>query len=129
VAGEAGKRLIENLWNAIANRFQNDDRAKRALTAVETEKSPEAVKKLEFYLNDEMAAAPEFAELLKQLVREIQAQQPAARLEMVTNLELEGDLKAKDMMQRSNTGKPIDQTMLKNVKAKNIDLGNLSQDQ
>jgi hypothetical protein len=127
-AGEVGKRLIENLWSAIANRFQNDDRAKRALVGVETEQSPEAIKKLEFYLDDEMTAAPEFADLLKQLVQEIQAQQPAARQEMATNLELEGDLTAKDMVQRSRSGQPIDQTMLKDVKAQNINLGNLSQD-
>jgi hypothetical protein len=127
-ASEAGKRLIENLWNAIAQRFQNDDRAKRSLAAVETEKSPEAIKKLEFYLDDEMAAAPDFAVLLKQLVQEIQAQQPAARQEMATNLELEGDLTAKDMVQRSRTGEAIDQTMLKDVKAQNINLGNLSQE-
>jgi len=128
-AGEAGKRLIENLWSAIANRFQNDDRAKRVLVAVETEQSPEAIKKLEFYLDDEMTAAPEFADLLKQLVQEIQAQQPAARQEMATNLELKGDLTAKDMVQRSRTGEAIDQTMLKDVKAQSINLGNLSQDQ
>lgn len=128
-AGEAGKRLIENLWTAIVQRFQHDDRAKRTLAAVETEKSPEAVKKLEFYLDDEMATAPEFATLLKQLVQEIRAQQPAARQEMATNLELEGDLTAKEMAQRSGTGKPIEQTMLKDVKARNINLGNLSQDQ
>ena len=129
VAGEAGKQSVEKLWKAIAARFQNDDRAKRAMTAVETEKSPEAAKKLEVYLDDEMTAAPEFAEAVRQLVREIQAQQPRARMEMVEKLELEGDLTAKDLEQRSTKEEAIDQTMVKEVKAKNIDLGSLSQNQ
>jgi hypothetical protein len=102
VAGEAGKQSVEKLWKAIAARFQNDDRAKRAMTAVETEKSPEAAKKLETYLDDEMTTAPEFAEALRQLVQEIQAQQPVAGQEMATKLELEGDLEVEDSNQRSN---------------------------
>ena len=129
VAGEAGKQSVEKLWKAIAARFQNDDRAKRAMAAVETEKSPEAAKKLETYLDDEMTTAPEFAEALRQLVQEIQAQQPAARQEMATKLELEGDLTAKNLEQRSTKEEAIDQTMVKEVKAKNIDLGSLSQNQ
>jgi hypothetical protein len=38
-------------------------------------------------------------------------------------------IKAKNLRQSSKSGQPIDQTMLKDVKAKNIDLGDVHQEQ
>lgn len=126
-AGEAGKKLVTSLWDAIMARFQSDKRAERALVKVETEKTPESTQTLAMYLEDEMTDAPEFAAQLRQIAIEIQALNPPVKQEMATDLKLQGDLEAQKMTQKSQDA--ADQTMLKNVEAANIKLGDLSQDQ
>jgi hypothetical protein len=127
-AGEAGKKLVGQLWEAIARRFQGDRRAEKVLQAVETEKSPEAEQALTVFLQYEMDDA-DFVRQLEPLVRQIQSLAETGKQEMATDLEVDGNLTAGDMTQRSNSREAIEQTMLKNVKAKAIDLGNLNQEQ
>ncbi|MER3476554.1 MAG: hypothetical protein C4287_08395 [Leptolyngbya sp. ERB_1_2] len=111
------------LWD----RFKGDKRAERALAMVEAEKTPESAQTLAVYLEDEMKAAPEFAELVRQIVIALQAVEPLGKQEMATGLKLEGDLEAEKMTQRSKDA--TDQAMLKNIEAKTIKLGDLTQEQ
>lgn len=126
-AGETAKKLVTQLWDAIAARFKGDKRAERALATVEAEKTPESTSTIAVYLEDEMKTVPEFAAQIRQIAIEIQALEPIGRQEMATNLKLDGDLEAEKMTQRSKEAS--DQTMLKNVEAKNIKLGDLTQEQ
>jgi len=127
VAGETGKKLATSLWDTIATRFKGDKRAERALSTIEAEKTPESAQTLAVYLEDEMNTVPEFAAQLRQIAIEIQALKPVGKQEMATDLTLEGDLEAEKMTQKSQ--EVSDQTMLKNVEAKNIKLGDLTQEQ
>ena len=126
-AGEAGKKLVTSLWDTIAARFQGNKQVERTLATIETEKTPESAQPLVVYLGEEMKYAPDFAEEIRQLAIEIQALKPVGKQEMATDLTLEGDLEAEKMTQKSQ--EVSDQTMLKNVEAKNIKLGDLTQEQ
>jgi hypothetical protein len=127
-AGEAGKKLVGDLWGAIARRFKGDARAEKALEGAKTEPSEAATNKLAVYLDEEMEE-PEFAAEIRQLAEQIRQLQVAGKQEMATNLDLAGDLKAGNMGQRSMTREPTDQTMVSKVKAQNINLGDMTQEQ
>ncbi len=128
-AGEAGKKLVTSLWDKIAARFQGNKQVERTLATIETEKTPESAQPLVVYLREEMKYAPDFAEEIRQLAIALQNSKSVGSQEMATDLELEGDLKAKKMSQKSESGEAIEQTMLKNIKAGSLDLGDLSQEQ
>lgn len=70
-AGETGKQLMTALWGKLKARFQGDDRATEALTAVETEKSAEALADLTTYVKSEMKRSPEFATEVQQMAQQI----------------------------------------------------------
>jgi hypothetical protein len=46
----------------------------------------------------------------------------------MSQIELTGDLKAKDISQKATRGGSVEQEMLKQVRATNIDVGNLNQE-
>jgi aspartokinase len=70
-ATEGGKQIAVTMWEKIKQRFQKDDRALEAITAVETEKSEEAVSDLTTYVKSEMKRYPEFAAEVQQLAQNI----------------------------------------------------------
>jgi hypothetical protein len=70
-AGETGKKLVTSLWDKIAARFQGNKQVERTLATIETEKTPEAAQPLVAYLGEEMKYAPDFAEEIRQLARQI----------------------------------------------------------
>lgn len=127
--GEAGKMLVTSLWDKIAARFKGNRQVERTLATIETEKTPEAAQPLVAYLDEEMNYAPDFAEEIRQLAIALQNSKSVRSQEMATDLELKGGLKAEKMAQKSKSGEAIEQTMLKNVKAESLDLGDLSQEQ
>lgn len=51
-----------------------------------------------------------------------------SKLLLISEIELSGDLKAKDISQKGTQGSAVEQEILKGVKAQNIDMGNLSQE-
>lgn len=73
-AGEVAKKAvggaIEQLRSTIKNRFKGNQKAETAIEKIEKERSPEALKKLEVYLDDEMEDVA-FAQTLQQLAEQI----------------------------------------------------------
>ena len=73
-AGEAGKKLVGDLWGAIARRFKGNAAAEETLAAVKAEESPEArqeaARDLETFLRREMKDAG-FAAEVGQLAQQI----------------------------------------------------------
>ena len=73
-AGEAGKKLVGDLWGAIARRFKGNAAAEETLAAVKAEKLPEArqeaARDLETFLRREMKDAG-FAAEVGQLAQQI----------------------------------------------------------
>jgi len=126
-AGEAGKKLVTSLWDKIAARFQGNKQVERTLATIETEKTPESAQPLVVYLGEEMKYAPDFAEEIRQLAIALQNSKSVGKMEMATDLKVRGNLEAKDMTQKSS--EPSDMTMLKNIEAEDITLGNLTQEQ
>jgi hypothetical protein len=53
-AGEAGKKLVADLWGAIARRFKGNAAAEETLAIVEAEPSAETGRDLETFLRREM---------------------------------------------------------------------------
>ena len=68
-----------------------------------------------------------FAQELKQLVEQLQSQDQKIRQVILSEIELSEDLKAQNITQEATGDGSVEQEMLKKVKAKNIDLGNLNQ--
>jgi hypothetical protein len=98
---------------------------------IRAEKDPNEVNKTK--LQDELQAyinADEtFANQLKLLVEELKTQDENIRQVILSGIELTGDLKAGDITQKTTRiGGSVEQTMLKDIKAGNIDVGNLSQE-
>ncbi|WP_414587777.1 hypothetical protein [Scytonema sp. PCC 10023] len=76
----------------------------------------------------QMDADEAFTNKLKELVQQLQAQDERIRQVVLSEIELTGDLKAKDITQKATRDGAVEQEMVKGVKATNIDLGNLNQE-
>jgi hypothetical protein len=70
-----------------------------------------------------MEEGEDFAKKLIELIKQLEKMEGGRQI-MASGLELEGDLRAQDMMQKGGQS----QEMLTSVKAKNINLGNLIQE-
>ncbi|MBD2341427.1 hypothetical protein H6G64_31245 [Calothrix sp. FACHB-156] len=79
-------------------------------------------------LQNQIDADKEFANKLRELVQQLQAQDKNVRQVVLSEIEVTGDLKAKDISQKASRDGSVEQEMLKGVKATNIDLGNLNQE-
>ncbi|MEH1910798.1 hypothetical protein [Nostoc sp.] len=79
-------------------------------------------------LQTQMDADEAFAQKLKELIQQLQAQDERVRQILLSGIELSGDLKAQDISQKATLSGSVEQEMLKGVKAINIDLGNLNQE-
>jgi hypothetical protein len=89
-----------------------------------TEKNVELVRtEIETHLDED----PQFAIQLRQLFNEIR-QAGFSEQDMLTGIELEGDLEAEELIQRSISGGEVHQQMLSAVKAKNIKIGRAEQE-
>ena len=84
--------------------------------------------KLQDELQTQMDADEAFANKLKELIQQLQAQDERVRQILLSEIELSGDLKAKDISQKATRSGAVEQEMLKDVKAQNIDVGDLSQE-
>jgi cytochrome c551/c552 len=76
-AGEAGKKLVGDLWGAIARRFKGNAVAEETLAIVKAEPSAEAARDLETFLRREMkdgAFAAEVGQLAQQIINLQQTQ-------------------------------------------------------
>jgi cytochrome c551/c552 len=76
-AGEAGKKLVGDLWGAIAKRFKGNAAAEETLAIVKAEPSAETARDLETFLRREMkdgAFAAEIGQLAQQIINLDQSQ-------------------------------------------------------
>jgi hypothetical protein len=69
-----------------------------------------------------------FANQLQQLVEKLQAQDEGVRQVILSGIEASGDVTAKDITQKVARDGSVEQEMLTQVKANNIDVGNLNQE-
>jgi hypothetical protein len=77
-AGEVAKKsaggaieLAKDMRDRIVEKFRGDRKAEEAIAALESNQSAAALKKLEVYLEDEMAADAAFAERLRQVAEQM----------------------------------------------------------
>lgn len=119
--GEAVSNKIGELLNFVKGKFKQEGVEGKLLKAQEdpSEKNQDRFKR---ELTELMEDDNDFAKKLLKLKEQLENLEGGRQI-MASGLELEGDLKAKDIKQKG--GKQ--QEMLTNIKAKNIDLGNLTQ--
>jgi hypothetical protein len=120
--GEAVFNKNVQLLNFIRDKFQQERVEGKFLKAQEDpfKKNQDRFKQeLAELMEDDEDFAKKLVELKEQLEKIA-----GSRQIMANGLELEGDLKAQDMRQKGGR----QQEMLTNVKAKNINLGNLTQE-
>ncbi len=131
---KSGEKLGEAVLNKI-NQLLNIIRSKFKVSGVEgiltkAQENPTGKNKSKFQneLIDQMEEDEEFAKQLKKLVEQIKAQDEKLRQVILSEIELTDDLKAKDVRQKATRSGAVEQEMLKKVKARNIDVENLSQE-
>jgi hypothetical protein len=131
---EGGKALTKSVTDTFAQ-FVNTIREKfRAegmeglLKRAENDPTQKNKEKLQDELQTQMDADEAFTNKLKELVQQLQAQDERIRQVVLSEIELTGDLKAKDISQKATRDGSVSQEMVKGVKAQNIDLGNLNQE-
>jgi len=98
---------------------------------IRAEKDPNEKNKLQLQdeLQEYINADEIFANQLKLLVEELKTQDPKIRQVILSGIELTGDLKAQNITQKtSGSSSSVDQEMLTNIKANNINVGDLTQE-
>ena len=98
---------------------------------IRAEKDPNEKNKLQLQdeLQEYINADEIFANQLKLLVEELKTQDPKIRQVILSGIELTGDLKAQNITQKtSGSSGSVDQAMLTNIKANNINIGDLTQE-
>ena len=131
---EGGKALTKGvtdtfaqLVNTIREKFKAEG-MEGLLKRAENDPTEKNKEKLQDELQTQMDADKAFAQKLKELVQLLQAQDERIRQVVLSEIELTGDLKAKDIKQKATRDGSVEQEMVKGVKAQNIDLGNLNQE-
>ncbi|MEH2142951.1 hypothetical protein [Nostoc sp.] len=131
---EGGKALTKSvtdtfaqLVNTIREKFQAEG-TEGLLTRAQNQPTQANKTKLQDELQTQIDADEVFANKLKELVNQLQVQDESIRQVVLSDIELTGDLKAQDISQKATRDGSVEQEMLKGVKAKNIDLGNLNQE-
>ncbi|MBO1072683.1 MAG: hypothetical protein HEQ13_26520 [Dolichospermum sp. DEX189] len=98
---------------------------------IRAEKDPTEKNKLQLQdeLQEYINADEIFANQLKLLVEELKTQDPKIRQVILSGIELNGDLQAQNITQKtSGSSGSVDQEMLTNIKANNINVGDLTQE-
>lgn len=131
---EGGKTLgkgvadkFTELVNTIREKFKAEG-VEGLLTRAQNQPTEANKTKLQDELQTQMYADEAFTHKLKELVQQLQAQDERIRQVVLSEIELTGDLKAKDISQKATQDGSVEQEMVKGVKATNIDLGNLNQE-
>lgn len=131
---EGGKALgkgVADKFTELVNAIREKLRAEGTeglLTRAENQPTEINKAKLQEELQAQIDADEGFAHKLKEIVEQLQAQDERVRQVVLSEIELSGDLKAKDISQKATQGSSVEQEMLKGVKAQNIDVGNLNQE-
>ena len=125
---------VGKLWDLIKQKLAGNQRAEEALAGVEAGDA-EALAKLEAYLDEELADSPELKAKLVAIVGEIQALQPVTKQPVTKEspqiaMDMQTDeIKSKNLKQRNRTDKAVEQIIMDGVKAKTIELGEMTQEE
>lgn len=125
--GKGAADTFTLLINTIREKFKAEG-TDGLLTRAQNQPTEVNKTKLQDELQTQIDADEAFAQKLKELVEQLQAQDESIRQVVLSEIELTGDLKAKDITQKAGRGGSVEQEMLKGVKAANIDVGNLNQE-
>lgn len=120
--GEAISNKIGQIVSVVRNKFKSIG-MEGVLTQAQDNPTEPNQKFFQQALEMQMTSDSDFVKKLVELKEQLEKMEGGRQI-MASGLELEGDLKAKDMKQKGGQH----QEMLTNVKAKNIDLGNLTQE-
>jgi hypothetical protein len=132
---EGGKFAVKGVVDTFA-KLVNTIRQKLTTEGMEgllirAEKDPTEKNKtkLQDELQEYINADETFANQLKLLVEELKTQDPKIRQVILSGIELTGDLQAQNITQKtSGSSGSVDQAMLTNIKANNINIGDLTQE-
>lgn len=125
--GKGAADTFTLIVNTIREKFKAEG-TEGLLKRAENDPTQANKTKLQDELQTQMDADGAFAQKLKELVEQLQAQDQKIRQAVLSEIELTGDLKAQDISQKATRDGSVEQEMLKGVKATNIDLGNLNQE-
>ncbi|MEH2225798.1 MAG: hypothetical protein V7L03_22085 [Nostoc sp.] len=125
--GKGAADTFAQLVNTIQEKFKAHSIA-GILTQVQNQPTEPNKAIFQSVLQTQIDADEAFAQKLKELVEQLQAQDESIRQVVLSEIELTGDLKAKDISQKAARDGSVSQEMLKGVKAANIDVGNLNQE-
>ncbi|MHC5595247.1 MAG: hypothetical protein ACYTXC_04655 [Nostoc sp.] len=125
--GKGAADTFTLLINIIREKFKAEG-TDGLLTRAQNQPTEVNKTKLQDELQTQIDADEAFAQKLKELVEQLQAQDESIRQVVLSEIELTGDLKAKDISQKAARDGSVEQEMLKGVKATNIDVGNLNQE-
>jgi hypothetical protein len=120
--GEAVSNKIGQIVSVVRNKFKSIG-MEGVLTQAQDNPTEPNQKFFQQALEMQMTSDSDFVKKLVELKEQLEKMEGGRQI-MASGLELEGDLKAEDMKQKGGQH----QEMLTNVKAKNIDLGNLTQE-
>lgn len=131
---EGGKTLTKGvadtfaqLVNTIREKFRAEG-TEGLLTRAQNQPTEANKTKLQDELQTQIDADEAFANKLKSLVQQLQAQDERIRQVVLSEIELSDGLKAKDISQKATHSGAVEQEMLKGVEAQSIDVGNLNQE-
>ena len=131
---EGGKALgkgVTDTFTQLVNTIREKLKAEGTeglLTRAQNQPTEVNKAKLQDELQTQIDADKAFANKVKQLIQQLQAQDERVRQVVLSEIEVSGDLKAQDISQKATRDGSVEQEMLKVVKATNIDLGNLNQE-
>ncbi len=125
--GKGATDTFTLLINTIREKFRAEG-TEGLLKRAENDPTQANKTNLQNELQTQIDADEAFANKLKELVQQLQAQDERIRQVVLSGIELSGDLKAKDISQKATRDGSVEQEMLKQVKATNIELGNLTQE-
>ena len=124
--GAGISKLVSQLITTVRNKFKAAG-TEGLLTRTEKQPTEANIAVVQGELVAQMEEDREFATQLQELLAQLE-DAGVVRQVMASGIEVVGDLEAEDMSQKANRGGSVEQEMLTNVKARNIRLGNLSQE-
>jgi ABC-type phosphate transport system auxiliary subunit len=125
--GKGAADTFTLIINTIREKFKAEG-TEGLLTRAQNQPTEANKAKLQDELQTQIDADEAFAQKLKELVVQLQAQNEKIRQVVLSEIEVSDALRAKDITQKATHDGSVEQEMLKGVKAKNIDVGNLNQE-
>jgi hypothetical protein len=125
--GKGAADTFAQLVNTIRSKFQANS-LEGILTQAENQPTETNRTTFQSVLQSQIDGDSAFANQLQQLVEQLQAQDSGVRQVILSGIEASGDVTAKDITQKATRDGSVEQEMLTQVKANNIDVGNLNQE-